>query len=332
MRHYLKTRLRELAGSAGDDLFSDYTAARKFVTEEVVEHIAGVDSNLTDHGPRHLADVMSRVMDLLSVGQHDLTPQELFILCVSLLFHDVGNLHGRKHHERNISGIYAQARGSDPRFKSERNAVLAIAGAHTGSTVEGSLDTLKVLDRLSFQGTVIRSRELAAILRLADELAEGEHRTSAYLRNIEHYSPDSAVYHAYAEVTEYSVQAQGSTGRIAITYTLDIEATDSVLSAGGVPLDALLQLCYKRIVKLDQERRYCGHYCPWLRSLAETSTYFHFYYQGVRLSTDLESLVLSDLVIPGTPTTSVEQLDVKYVIQPLLDKLKALCAEGGTNG
>ena len=326
LEELLRDRLNTLPGTAGQDLFSDYVSARRYVTEEVVEHIAHSEPDLTDHGVRHLADVMRRAGELLNSRHTELTPEELYILCVSILFHDVGNLHGRKDNQRKISGVYAQARGTDARFKGERNAVLAIAGAHTGSASDGSHDTLRELSNISFQGTAIRAREIAAILRLSDELAEGEHRTSAYLRNMGAYAPDSVVYHTYAEVTDYSIQ--GSGGRIAITYTVDVELSDGVLMVGSVPLSSLLELCYKRVVKLDQERRYCKHYCALLSAFAETWAYFVFYHQGLSIGPPFEAIILSDLVVPGTPTATIEQLDARYVVSDLVDRLAQLCQDG----
>jgi hypothetical protein len=327
LEHLLQERLNTLPGTAGADLFGDYTSARKFVLEEIVEHIDRAEPNLTDHGPRHLADVMGRAHQLLSLGKDDLTPDELYVLCVSILFHDVGNLHGRAEHHKKIGGVYAQLRGQDSRFLSERNAVLAVAGAHTGTTKDGNKDTLRNLDRRTFRGTSVRIREIAALLRLSDELAEGRHRTSAYLTNIGGYSIDSAIYHAYAEIVEYAVHA-ADPGRIAMTFTLDIVRKNQALTVHGVELTALLNLCYKRIIKLDQERRFCKYYCPFLRELAETGAWFNFYFEGQPLELDLHPLVVSDLVVPGDITKEVKTLDADYDLTKLIPRLSALCSGG----
>ena len=134
------------------------------------------------------------------------------------------------------------------------------------------------------------------------------------------------VYHAYAEVADYSVQ--GSGGRIAITYTVDVELSDGVLMVGSVSLSSLLELCYKRVVKLDQERRYCKHYCALLSEFAETWAFFHFYHHGLPVGPALDAIVLSDLVIPGTPTATIEQLDDRYVVSELVGRLAQLCHDG----
>ena len=132
------------------------------------------------------------------------TPLELYLLSVSILFHDVGNLHGRVDHHRKISSIYNACRHQEPRFNTERTAVLSIAGAHTGCTKDGSKDTLRDVYPGSFQGETIRGQELAAVLRLADELAEGPHRTSAYLLHHGGYKPASQIYHRYASAADSS--------------------------------------------------------------------------------------------------------------------------------
>jgi len=327
LEHLLQTRLQTLPGTLGADFYGDYTTARKSVLEDIVEHIDRTEPNLTDHGPRHLADVMQRAYQLLTLGSHDLSPEELYVLCISILFHDVGNLHGRADHHKKIGGIYKHVRGEDTRFLSERNAVLAVAGAHTGTTKDGKRDTLKTLDRQTFQGSSVRTREIAALLRLADELAEGRHRTSAYMANIGGYSVDSTIYHAYAMVAEYAIQA-GPPGRIAMTFTLDISRIDGRLEVHKVDLASLLNLCYRRIIKLDQERRFCKYYCAFLRELAETGAWFNFYFEGQPLDLDLHPLVISDLVVPGDNTNEVSVLDTSYDLTQLIPRLTSLCSGG----
>lgn len=322
----LHDRLLRLPGSAGVELYGDYTTARKSVLEDIVEHIDRAEPNLTDHGPRHLADVMQRCHQLLTLGKDDLTAEELYILCVSILFHDVGNLHGRAEHQRKIGGIYKYVRGLDPRFSGERNAVLAVAGAHTGTTRDGKRDTLKSLDRQTFQGASVRIREIAAILRLADELAEGQHRTSAYLLNIGQYAIDSIIYHAYAQTVDYAIQP----GRIAMTFTLDISCAGEKFEVHSVELCELIKLCYKRIIKLDQERRFCKYYCPFLRDLAETGAWFKFYFEGEPLELDLRPLVISDLVVPGDVANEIALVDADYDLAKLVPRLTALCSGGRT--
>ena len=129
----LQEQLRRLPDPVGTTLFADYVAARRFVTEEIAGLIPTAEPDLTDHSANHLADVMKRAFNLVGDKADYFSPPELYLLAVSILFHDVGNLHGRLDHGKKIAGIYNACRHEEDRFNTERHAVLAIAGAHTGS-------------------------------------------------------------------------------------------------------------------------------------------------------------------------------------------------------
>lgn len=320
----LRLRLQGLPSPTGDNLIGDYLSARRYVTEEIVGNIPRSEPDLTDHSDAHLADVMKRVCDLIGTEDTYLSPHELYLLGVSILFHDVGNLHGRSEHNKKIADIYNSARNNESRFHAERNAVLAIAGAHTGSTRSGNRDTVKEVATLSFDGNRVRGQELAALLRLGDELAEGPHRTSAYLLNHHLYKPDSLIFHRYASSVDHCVDRID--GRIAITYTHDLELKDGILEVGsGVKLDEMLKFCYGRIIKLDVERRYCKYYSQLLSVFRETSAYFNFFFDGHKLDFEIAPIVISDILIPGDPTKAVEERNRDYEIAHLISALTDKC-------
>eukprot|EP01037_Dinobryon_pediforme_P007472 gene7472-7536_t len=93
-----------------------------------------------------------------------------------------GNVDGRVGHNKKITEVYNQVRNKDPRFNQERRVVIKGAEAHCGKTKAGDRDTLLNVEEIeSIDGSRIRLRELSAILRFADELAEGPQRTSSYM-------------------------------------------------------------------------------------------------------------------------------------------------------
>jgi hypothetical protein len=320
----LQEQLCNLSESVRTTLWADYLTARRFVTEEIAGLIPRAEPDLTDHTDRHLADVMGRGYELIGENKTYFAPYELYMLALSILFHDVGNLHGRKEHQKKISGIYETCRKRESRFGTERNAMLAIAGAHAGSAKDGSKDTLRDVDRLSFLGHSIRGQEIAALLRLSDELAEGPQRTSAYLLNHKMYEPSSRIYHKYASISEYCIEP----GRIAVTYSIDLEKGKSALEVGdGILLKELLQFTYERISKIDQERRYCKYYCDLLAAFKETGAYFNFYRDGQRLDLEIPPIVISDLLVPGEYNKTIEQIDGRYEISGLVKALEEACGE-----
>jgi hypothetical protein len=322
----LKTSLGTLPAPTNDDLLGDYLQARQFVVTDIAKYIAAAEPDLTDHSEAHLGDVMSRAFDLFGDKQSYFSPHELYLLGLSILFHDTGNLHGRKAHEKKIATVYDALRKREPRFITERAAVLAIAGAHTGSAKDGTKDTLRQLNRLSFQAHRIRAAEIAAVLRLSDELAEGPHRTSAYMQNHGLHSPESAIFHKYASITEYNIDREE--GRLALTYHIDLDHRDATLQVGnGVALHDLLAFSYQRIMKLDQERRYCKHYCELLLPFKETWAWFSFWHEGqkLELDPDLAPIVISDLVVPGETTKKIEDIDPNYDLRHLIAALELAC-------
>lgn len=322
LENHLKDSLQSLSQPIGQTLLADYLSARRFVTEEIAGRISAKEPDITDHSENHLADVMKRANALLGDKVRYFDPLELYVFCVSVLFHDVGNLHGRSEHHKKIADIYNDCRKQEARFNAERSAVLAIAGAHTGSTKDGSKDTLREVRTFSFQGQTIRAQEIAAVLRLADELAEGPHRTSAYVLNHGGYKPSSRIFHRYASAAEYCVDRD----RIALSYTVNMERGASGLEVGNdTSLKEFLLFCYGRIAKVDEERRYCKHYCDLLLRLKETGASFEFWFNGQKVNTDIEPLSLSDLLVPGEHPRDVIKLNERYEPADLVPKLEAEC-------
>ena len=292
------------------------------MTEEIVGHISSKEPDLTDHSATHLAEVMTRANSLIGEAKDYFTPYELYLLCVSILFHDVGNLHGRQEHQKKIATIYDSCRRRENRFRTERTAVLAIAGAHTGSTKDGSKDTLREVNRLSFQGQPVRGPDVAAMLRLADELAEGPQRTSAYVLNNGGYKPESHIFHKYASVADYCITGD----RLALSYNIDIENGPTGLEIGNnIPLGSFLEFCYHRIGKVDEERRYCKHYCDLLSRLKKTGAWFEFWFNGLKLDLDIEPIEISDLLVPGEHPKNIVQIDARYEPSKLLSAIAAAC-------
>ena len=136
------------------------------------------------------------------------------------------------------------------------------------------------------------------------------------------YKPESRIFHKYASISDYCIER--GDGRIAITYNIDVEKVNNELrSSQDISLEELLKFSYLRILKLDQERRYCKHYCDLLSVFKETWVWFNFFYEGQQLELDIQPLVISDLIIPGEPAKPVEQFDGRYEISALMAALKA---------
>jgi len=261
---HLEERLKaDLDSASAQRLLSTYQTTRLKLIENIYSEIRGAEPSLSDHGESHIDNVLRNVGHLIS-DDHDvhlLNAVELYLLAMIVLFHDVGNLYGRENHHKKIVEIYDWARGTDAGLRRERTLIIKAAMAHTGYAVDGSADTLKELDKQDhLDGSLIRHRDLGAIVRFADELAEGPQRTSSFMLDQHRYDSASEIHHEYASITHIHIDRPNQ--RIRLTYELEIapSAGESV-AARDKRLRALLTYTYQRIVKLDQERRYTRYYC-----------------------------------------------------------------------
>lgn len=237
---------------------SRYVRARTVLLENVYEEIRGREPNLTDHGPRHIQHVLENVFKLL---EHDLDyfrPIEHYVLGLGVLFHDVGNLLGRRDHDKRIAQFYDHIRGEDE-YAQEKSVVVRISQAHSGKTRDGSLNTLADVPKTSqLDGWPVRAREVAAIVRFADELAEGPRRTSSYMRSHARYDPESAPHHDYSSATDIAIDKGNK--RIAVAYQFNV-VTEKGIEEELSKLKEFLEFAYGRLGKMDLERKYARFHC-----------------------------------------------------------------------
>lgn len=317
----LEEKLRTL-GSRGKALYARYIAARTVLNKDILPWIRTVEGSLTDHGPEHIRNVLDNAYQLIG-STSDLNEIELYILCQSILFHDVGNLFGRSKHNLKIPEIYAKAFSELWLNRQEMSLVISIGRSHSGkSPTDGSNDTLKDLNSDFYEATNIRAQQLAAILRFADELAEGPQRTSSYLIDLEMFDPGSQIYHMYASATHVGIDRGGD--RIALTYHIELDKFNFSEPTGVENFSKFMRCIYSRVHKLDGERRYCKHYCDILSPFKRTSVNFSFWsnYQQVDLS--VPPVDLDDLFVPGSDLKDIEKVFPSYGIEDMVHRIQVL--------
>jgi hypothetical protein len=238
-------------------------------------------------------NVLENVSRLLEGAPDYFSPVERYILGMGVLFHDVGNLHGRRNHSSRVAHFYDYVHPQADRPQ-EKLLVVQIAQAHSGTTRDGSRDTLAAVPEEShLDGRRVRPREIAAVIRFADELAEGPQRTSHYLRATSGYSAESTPFHDYASATDVFID--GLEGRIAVTYHFDVK-TEPDFEREIERLEGLLDVVHARLTKMNLERRYARFYCAEpLVSFGEISVRINIQLDGEFLDLDLETRI-SDAV------------------------------------
>ena len=314
-----KVLRKKFARETGDAYTSLYIGARTTLLEDVLQDIRGSEPSLTDHGPEHIRHVLENVFKLLEGNLKYFCAIEQYILGLSVLFHDVGNLHGRKDHNKRIARFYEHVRPSS-KFDQEKWLIVQIAQAHTGEALNGSRNTLADVPRIShLDGEPVRAREIAAIVRFADELAEGRQRTSEYMKSHSLYAAKSIPYHDYSAATDIAIDRLNH--RIAITYQLKI------LSENGLPKELctvkeFLKSACERLAKMDSERRYARFHCPTpLLPFREISACLNMQLDGEFMHPPLQA-TLSDEVALDTQLHLLSDRDRNWDPEVVADRVR----------
>ena len=312
----------ELIGESGAEYFARYVNARTVLLTDVFEEIRGKEPHLTDHGPKHIHNVLQNVFELLKGAKDYFSAIELYVLGLGVLFHDVGNLEGRKDHNLRIARFYDYVR-QGPQYAQEKSLVVRISQAHSGKAQDGSRNTLTDVPESShLDGQSVRARELAALIRFADELAEGPQRTSQYLRDAGGYASESALYHDYSSATNMCIDY--GNGRVTVTYQFEINR-QAGLTEELERVKRLLTFAYERLEKMDRERRYARFHCAIpLLPFREISVLVEVQLDGEFLDMDLETTI-SDAVNLDKTGELLPERDSKWntdhVIKQLLEKV-----------
>ncbi len=297
-----------LGESNGKSRFGKYTIAREKLITDVLPAIARILPGHTDHGPEHVKQVLNHAFDLLGEETNQLNGVELYFLIMSILFHDAGNFFGREKHREQISSIYDNACPTQlgAQDAEEKKIILNICEAHCGESIDGTNNTLKyVVEQTIIDRQNVRPNVLAPILRLADELAEGECRSCYSMIKYKILKKPSMIFHKYSNCSKISIDRAGK--RIQLTYHIKLKLPKDNKPENGngtiisiADLQPLLDFIYLRIEKLNQERQYTKHYCSLLDPYIKTTITISFWYKNHELPIDdLQKVEMSDLVVPG---------------------------------
>ncbi|MGV2981188.1 hypothetical protein ACERNI_13415 [Camelimonas sp. ID_303_24] len=233
-----------------------------FVLPYVTAGANAVDGtgHLTMHDAEHVNRVRQVAANLISQSDTiDLTHFELTLLLVAIYLHDVGNSLGRAGHERQINRALNAAGTMLQIDTIEYATAKQIAGAH-GGTVNGSKDTISRLpERTAAHGAHVRPRLLAAILRLADELADDPARANKVQLAAGILPSGSEVYHVVAAGL-HSQMPEANTREIELKFTFyDPGLFKRKLGKGNGDVH-LLEEIFERSIKTFNEARYCSRF------------------------------------------------------------------------
>jgi hypothetical protein len=317
----------------GDSLWSAYEHTREDILSHILPYIAAQEPGLSDHGSAHIANVIEnvgQVLGLSSGGQgypdapiHEVKPFERLLLLLGALLHDIGNIVGRQRHNLVTEEVWRNSgQNSYGRWEpADRKSILALCQAHTGKAANGDDDTLRPLSTSHqyFLGDPVPLAKLAATLRFADELAEGSQRTSRFLLFQGLYGAANIDFHRYADSTHVTIDR--AHGRIALDYHIDLSKPG--FGTGDQSRDnlkRLLDLVFKRVLKLEKERVFARHYAPDWLAFSETSVVITVERDYKRVC-ELAPLVLNDFNLRDANVARLAHLDAGYDVENILARI-----------
>ena len=210
------------------------------------------DQLLTDHGVKHIKSVISHAKDILT-DVNQLNGYEIYLLLLSIHFHDLGNISGRENHEQKIAEIIDKMGGTLPLDTSEKELVTSISTAH-GGYIDGNKDTIRQVSSDTFyDGVKIQPRVLASILRFADEISDDFNRSDFEGIEIPH---ENEVYHEYSKAL-MPVSILGET--IKFSFRIPYDLTQKKLGKGKEEV-FLYDEILERMSKCMRELEYCKKY------------------------------------------------------------------------
>ena len=216
------------------------------------------DGYLTDHGPEHIKMVIRRAGELLGdpiESYPQLDAYGVYLLLMAAHFHDVGNLYGRKEHEKKTGPIMAELGKLAGTEMVEKKAIRQIASSHGGS-FNGDKDTIHRLPkRDALLGVDVDFQAIAAILRFADELADDSSRAARALIELGVIPTKSEVFHTYSKSLQ-SVQVKPAQGLVILRFSFLKAAAIRKFGKGRRKV-YLLDEIYERTLKMHFERQYC---------------------------------------------------------------------------
>jgi hypothetical protein len=214
---------------------------------------------LNNHGPGHVNKVIEKVSEILHFFDRGyLTPYEGFFLLCAIQAHDVGNVFGRKDHEKYCKDILEEKGKPYIPDSFERKVIEKLVLVH-GGAFNGEQDTISCLsEKKLLYEKYFRERLLAALLRFGDELADDASRSDRDGIERGTILEGSLIYHHYSQAL-HTVKIKRNDNeklQVFLSYEFDSDVASKKFKKNGKD-KYLLDEVYDRTLKMERERRYC---------------------------------------------------------------------------
>lgn len=267
-------------------LLTSYLAVREKIAYDFLPLISAKEPYMNDHSRQHIERVLTYIESILeynvpqpSSSVRDipadclLTWADTLILLNALVWHDIGNIYGRKGHAEQVRKCLNDI---SPYLYDDhlKQYICQVAEAHSG---EDAIEMIIPSSHASasYQGTDIHLQFLAAVLRFADEIDEDHRRSAPDEWQLLDLIPEPKRRFWYFSKVNSSVQVRSEQWEFGHNFWVYIEshiprsAFSRKFESNGSQVDALTEY-FRRLFKIEKERMYCNKYMK------------TFYHPGIR--------------------------------------------------
>ena len=263
---------------------SYYMNFEDFLDREIHPHVGTVMSRencdifLNDHSAKHVDMVIEKASYLLKDLEDSMaiTPYETFILLSAIQIHDAGHIiNAKRAKHAEDSKELVQELDSKNVTTWEKKIIYDIAKAHSGKD-----DLIGKQNLFSGEGVdKIRQKLLSAILRMADELADGKSRAACYLFEKEKIPLESEIFHAFSYCLErFKIDVRSH--EINMEFCLNIEHTKrqyyKQITETEFENKFLIDEIYERTLKTFNECMYYNRFVPENMRLSSVNVEINF--------------------------------------------------------
>lgn len=254
-KHGINDQISALDGSSDCNICDQIQRLEEVVQQDPLIY-------LNQHGTGHVDKVIEKIVEIIKKFRIDRpSPSEMFILLCAVQIHDIGNIFGRKGHEKSFQTIFREvAKNIIPDTVTQR-IIFKIAQVHSGN-INGDKDTISKAG-LRIDGTwfnqVIREPVLASLLRFGDELADDSSRYDKTAYDLDALPKESLIYHAYSKclhAVNIFDNSVNKTCYLSLEYYVDSNAITYEYTKENKAI-LLIDEIFNRTKKMEQERRYC---------------------------------------------------------------------------
>lgn len=258
----IERSLREAGKHMSLPLYERYYLLKERLFSYEYEHWAAGFTTGNNHGRSHINRVLFNLNALLGAKpfQNDtITPYELFLAMMSILYHDIGILRGRKDHNEK-SALLLSEENNEYIIDSQDKKIISVAVVSHSSNTDIEETCVRFQDKEVIGGQIVRPKVIAALVRFADELDEDFRRADTSLQQKLQISGESLFY------WQASQRILGiAPDRNALTININVELLPEDVGR-VVTMDnkarAFLSLFAEKLSKINQERRKVVKFLP----------------------------------------------------------------------